>query len=92
MKAQLGDELIVTAAAASSYEERVGIIVGICGHDGAPPYLVHWTSGDYDARISPWPGTRIRHRHEHNDTFKDALALVDGSAPGRLSTVAEKSG
>jgi hypothetical protein len=33
------------------------------GQDGSPPYLVHWTAGDYDAQVTPDLGARIeKHR------------------------------
>jgi hypothetical protein len=44
---------------------RTGVIIAVPGRDGAPPYLVHWTAGDYDSRVTPGSGARIeRHSPE----------------------------
>jgi hypothetical protein len=63
MRAGIGDEFIV-AAGADERDEQVATIVAIQGSDANPAYLVHWVIGDYDALVSPWPGTKIRHKHD----------------------------
>jgi Domain of unknown function (DUF1918) len=61
MNAQPGDELIVDSDAAGQ-AQQVGIILEVGGSDASPQFLVHWVTGDYDARVSPWPGVHVRHR------------------------------
>lgn len=62
LRAEQGDTLVIKGAGRSG-PLRVGIIIAVEGHDGRPPYLVRWTTGDYESRISPGPGARIdKHR------------------------------
>lgn len=54
----LGDTLIIDGAGMAGLP-LLGTIVAIIGDNGAPPYLVHWTAGDYDARVVPGAGSHI---------------------------------
>ena len=82
MRANVGDELIVgqteTCGAA-----RIGTIVAVRGSDGAPPYLVHWLTGDYDSLVSPWPGVWVRHKEGGElPTVAPAPAAAGSTAAG----------
>lgn len=59
--AEPGDTLVIDGASVSGLP-RTGIIIAVEGQDGGPPYLVRWTGGDYESRISPGPGARVE-RH-----------------------------
>jgi hypothetical protein len=46
MRANIGDVLVVSGS-----ESRTGLIIGVVGQDGAPPYVIKWLS---DGHISRW--------------------------------------
>jgi Domain of unknown function (DUF1918) len=54
MHAQVGDRLL--AAPGSG---RVGLIVGVLGDDGQPPYVVKWQRTGHLAMVFPDPYARI---------------------------------
>lgn len=57
-----GDTLIIDGAGMAGLP-LLGTIVAILGDDGAPPYLVRWTGGDYESRVFPGSGAHIeKHR------------------------------
>jgi Domain of unknown function (DUF1918) len=58
MQAEPGDTLAIDGAGMAGLP-RLGVIVAVYGRDGAPPYLVRWTAGDYESRVYPGPGARI---------------------------------
>jgi hypothetical protein len=39
MRADIGDVLVVAGS-----ESRTGLIIGVVGQDGAPPYVIKWLS------------------------------------------------
>lgn len=61
LRAEPGDTLIIDGAGMSGLP-RTGIIIAVVGQDGSPPYLVRWTTGDYESRISPGPCARVERR------------------------------
>lgn len=61
VRAEPGDTLVIDGADMVGVA-RVGTIISVGGADGSPPYLVHWHAGDYQSRICPGPGARIRKR------------------------------
>ncbi len=61
-RAQPGDTLVIDGAGMAGLP-RTGTIIAVTGQDGKPPYLVRWTAGDYESRISPGPGARVEKRH-----------------------------
>jgi len=61
LRARPGDTLVIDGAGMPGVP-RTGVIITVAGRDGAPPYLVRWTTGDYQSRISPGPGARIEPR------------------------------
>lgn len=58
LRAEPGDVLSIDGTGMSGLP-RTGTIIAVAGQDGTPPYLVRWTAGDYESRISPGPGARI---------------------------------
>lgn len=61
LRAEPGDTLVIDGGGMSGLP-RAGTIIAVEGQDGAPPYLVRWTTGDYESRISPGRGARIEKR------------------------------
>jgi len=62
LRAEPGDTLVIDGTGMSGLP-RIGTIIAVAGQDGRPPYLVRWTGGDYESRISPGPGARVeKHR------------------------------
>jgi hypothetical protein len=61
MRAEPGDTLAIDGAGMAGLP-RLGMVVAVYGAAGAPPYLVRWTAGDYQSRVSPGPGARIEKR------------------------------
>lgn len=58
LRAEPGDTLAIDGAGMAGLP-RLGIVVAVYGRNGAPPYLVRWTAGDYESRVYPGPGARI---------------------------------
>jgi hypothetical protein len=54
MRANVGDVLVVAGS-----ESRTGLIIGIVGQDGAPPYVIKWLSDGHIAMVTPDPYSRI---------------------------------
>jgi Domain of unknown function (DUF1918) len=55
VKAHVGDRLVLPGG-----PDRYGVVIGVLGPDGAPPYVIRWRSGhvamvlpDQYARIVP---------------------------------------
>jgi hypothetical protein len=55
MRAAAGDMLVVHGA-----EIRTGLIIGIVGKNGTPPYVVRWLSDGHIAMVTPDQYSRIR--------------------------------
>jgi Domain of unknown function (DUF1918) len=66
MRAKIGDLLVVAGS-----EGRTGLIIGIVGKDGAPPYVIKWLSDGHIAMVTPDPYSRI-------------VPSSDGSPPEKL--------
>lgn len=41
---------------------RVGVIVGLLGEDGAPPYRVRWIDNDHEGLYFPGPNSHLEPR------------------------------
>ena len=54
MRAQAGDRLLIGHGS-----HRTGLIIGVLGADGQPPYLVKWLSDGHIVMVSPDPDARI---------------------------------
>jgi hypothetical protein len=55
MRARVGDMLVVRAA-----ETPAGLIIGIVGEKGTPPYVVKWLGDGHIAMVTPDQYSRIR--------------------------------
>jgi hypothetical protein len=54
MRASVGDVLVLSGS-----EGRTGLIIGVVGKDGAPPYVIKWHSDGHIAMVTPDPYSRI---------------------------------
>lgn len=54
MRANIGDVLVVAGS-----ESRTGLIIGVVGQDGTPPYVIKWLSDGHIAMVTPDPYSRI---------------------------------
>jgi hypothetical protein len=54
MRANIGDVLVVAGS-----ESRTGLIIGVVGQDGAPPYVIKWLSDGHIAMVTPDAYSRI---------------------------------
>ena len=69
MEAEIGDEILVRSME-PGHSGRVATVVGLSTADGLPRYVVHWLAGDYDAVITPGPGTRVEVRQRSHATYQ----------------------
>jgi Domain of unknown function (DUF1918) len=67
MRANVGDLLVLPGS-----EGRTGLIIGVSGEDGAPPYVIKWRSDGHIAMVTPDPYSRI-------------VRASGGSRPGQLA-------
>ncbi len=54
MRAQIGDRLVLPGSAV-----RCGLVVGVLGKDGAPPYVIKWQRDGHIAMVFPDEYARI---------------------------------
>jgi Domain of unknown function (DUF1918) len=54
MRASVGDVLVLPGG-----EGRTGLVIGVVGKDGAPPYAIKWRSDGHIAMVTPDPYSRI---------------------------------
>jgi hypothetical protein len=54
MRASVGDVLVLPGG-----EGRTGLVIGVVGKDGAPPYVIKWRSDGHIAMVTPGPYSRI---------------------------------
>jgi uncharacterized protein DUF1918 len=54
MRASVGDVLVVPGS-----ERRAGLVIGVIGQDGAPPYVIKWLSDGHIAMVTPDQYSRI---------------------------------
>jgi len=54
MRARVGDVLVLPGS-----EVPAGLIIGMVGKDGAPPYVIKWLSDGHIAMVTPDPYSRI---------------------------------
>jgi ABC-type sugar transport system substrate-binding protein len=54
MRANIGDVLVVAGSGS-----RAGLIIGVVGQDGSPPYVIKWLSDGHIAMVTPDPYSRI---------------------------------
>jgi hypothetical protein len=54
MRASVGDLLLV-----GGNQTRTGVVLGVIGKDGAPPYVIKWLSNGHIAMVTPDQYSRI---------------------------------
>ena len=54
MRAHVGDRLVLPAV-----PDRYGVVIGVLGQDGAPPYVIRWRSDGHVAMVLPDQYARI---------------------------------
>ena len=54
MRARAGDRLVVSGS-----HTRTGLIIGVVGQNGAPPYVVKWLADGHIAMVTPDQYSRI---------------------------------
>jgi ABC-type sugar transport system substrate-binding protein len=54
MRANIGDMLVVAGSGS-----RTGLIIGVVGQDGTPPYVIKWLNDGHIAMVTPDPYSRI---------------------------------
>jgi len=54
MRASVGDVLVLPGA-----ESRTGLVIGVVGKNGAPPYVIKWLNDGHIAMVTPDPYARI---------------------------------
>jgi Domain of unknown function (DUF1918) len=54
MRASVGDVLVVPGNG-----RRAGLVIGVIGKDGAPPYVIKWLSDGHIAMVTPDQYSRI---------------------------------
>lgn len=62
MRAQVGDRLVVESPR-EDLHRRTGVITGIRGTDGSPPYQVRWSDSEpgHESLVYPGPDAHIEH-------------------------------
>jgi len=60
MKAQAGDELVITGHFVGE-PPRIGRITEVRGEDGGPPYRVRWDNSGHTTLLFPGPDCSIKH-------------------------------
>jgi hypothetical protein len=54
MRASVGDVLVLPGS-----DARTGLVIGVVGKNGAPPYVVKWLSDGHIAMVTPDQYSRI---------------------------------
>ena len=54
MRADIGDVLVLAGR-----EDRAGLVIGVIGKNGAPPYVIKWLSDGHIAMVTPDQYARI---------------------------------
>jgi Domain of unknown function (DUF1918) len=54
MRANVGDVLVVPGS-----EGRTGLVIGVVGEEGTPPYVIKWLSDGHIAMVTPGEYWRI---------------------------------
>jgi len=54
MRASVSDVLVLPGG-----EGRTGLVIGVVGKDGTPPYVIKWLSDGHIAMVTPDPYSRI---------------------------------
>jgi hypothetical protein len=54
MRASVGDGLVLPGS-----DARAGLVIGVIGQNGAPPYVIKWLSDGHIAMVTPDQYSRI---------------------------------
>lgn len=54
MQASVGDVLVIPGR-----EGRTGLVIGVVGKNGAPPYVIKWLNDGHITMVTPDPYSRI---------------------------------
>jgi hypothetical protein len=54
MRASVGDVLVLPGGGRGT-----GLVIGVVGEDGAPPYVIKWLSDGHIAMVTPDPYARV---------------------------------
>jgi Domain of unknown function (DUF1918) len=54
MRANVGDLLVLPGS-----EGRSGLVIGVVGKNGSPPYVIKWLADGHIAMVTPDPYARI---------------------------------
>ncbi|NYH55389.1 hypothetical protein HNR06_004978 [Nocardiopsis arvandica] len=62
MRAQVGDRLVVESPRVDAHR-RTGVVTGVRGLGGSPPYQVHWSDAErgHDTLVYPGPDAHVEH-------------------------------
>jgi hypothetical protein len=60
MKAEVGDRIVIRSRHVDE-PERDGEVVEVHGANGAPPYVVRWSSDGHEALFFPGPDAEVHH-------------------------------
>lgn len=60
MKAQVGDELVITGHRLGE-PPRIGQVKEVRGDDGSPPYRVQWDATGHTTLLFPGPDCTVKH-------------------------------
>lgn len=63
MKAQVGDELVITGHYLGE-APRIGQVTEVRGDDGGPPYRVQWDDSGHTTLLFPGPDCTVKHLAE----------------------------
>ena len=83
MRAQVGDRLVVESSRADT-RRRTGVVTGVRGTQGEPPYQVRWLdadSGSESALVFPGPDAHIE--HTGTETERSRFHADDEALGGR---------
>ena len=74
MRARVGDRLVLAGD-----PDRYGVVIGVLGQDGAPPYIIRWRSG-HVAMVLPGQYARIVSAgHPSGTGHEPGIGLEPGS-------------
>ena len=60
MKAQVGDELVITGHFLGE-APRIGQVIEVRGDNGGPPYRVQWDDTGHTTLLFPGPDCTVKH-------------------------------
>jgi Domain of unknown function (DUF1918) len=61
VRAHVGDQLVVGT-------DRIGVVIGVLGEDGSPPYVIKWLNDGHIAMVQPDQYARIIPATQHTNS------------------------